>query len=396
MKIKVGVIFGGKSVEHEVSIISALQAINNMDDDKYEVVPIYIDKDRNWYTGMELLNIDNFKNLDFLYKNIIPIVLCKRKNDFVLLKQKGLFKRVENKVDIAFPIVHGANVEDGSLVGYLESIGIPYVGSGVLGSAIGQDKVVMKKLMQSENLPVVDYVWFYDYEYVNDEDLINNKIEKLGFPVIVKPARLGSSVGITVAHEANELKDCVEEAIKYDSKIVVEKVINNLVEINASVLGNSEYLVVSPLEEVMGIDEFLSYRDKYIGGKKGTKSKGMINTNRIIPARVEPKIETEIKSLSEKVFRLFNLSGVVRIDFLFDKKNSKVYVNEPNIIPGSLSFYLWKECGKNYKTLLDDLITLAIKDYKNKRKKVSSFDTNILQNVNGLKGGKSMKGKLKM
>ena len=396
MKIKVGVIFGGKSVEHEVSIISALQAINNMDDDKYEVVPIYIDKDRNWYTGMELLNIDNFKNLDFLYKNIIPIVLCKRKNDFVLLKQKGLFKRVENKVDIAFPIVHGANVEDGSLVGYLESIGIPYVGSGVLGSAIGQDKVVMKKLMQSENLPVVDYVWFYDYEYVNDEDLINNKIEKLGFPVIVKPARLGSSVGITVAHEANELKDCVEEVIKYDSKIVVEKVINNLVEINASVLGNSEYLVVSPLEEVMGIDEFLSYRDKYIGGKKGTKSKGMINTNRIIPARVEPKIETEIKSLSEKVFRLFNLSGVVRIDFLFDKKNSKVYVNEPNIIPGSLSFYLWKECGKNYKTLLDDLITLAIKDYKNKRKKVSSFDTNILQNVNGLKGGKSMKGKLKM
>lgn len=396
MKIKVGVIFGGKSVEHEVSIISALQAINNMDDDKYEVVPIYIDKDRNWYTGMELLNIDNFKNLDFLYKNIIPIVLCKRKSDFVLLKQKGLFKRVENKVDIAFPIVHGANVEDGSLVGYLESIGIPYVGSGVLGSAIGQDKVVMKKLMQSENLPVVDYVWFYDYEYVNDEDLINNKIEKLGFPVIVKPARLGSSVGITVAHEANELKDCVEEAIKYDSKIVVEKVINNLVEINASVLGNSEYLVVSPLEEVMGIDEFLSYRDKYIGGKKGTKSKGMINTNRIIPARVEPKIETEIKSLSEKVFRLFNLSGVVRIDFLFDKKNSKVYVNEPNIIPGSLSFYLWKECGKNYKTLLDDLITLAIKDYKNKRKKVSSFDTNILQNVNGLKGGKSMKGKLKM
>ena len=396
MKIKVGVIFGGESVEHEVSIISAIQAINNIDTDKYEVIPIYIDKDRNWYTGMELLNINNFKNLDFLYKNIIPIVLCKRKNEFVLLKQKGLFKHVENKVDIAFPIVHGANVEDGSLVGYLESIGIPYVGSGTLGSSIGQDKVVMKKLMQSENLPVVDYVWFYDYEYVNDEDLINTKIEKLGFPVIVKPARLGSSVGITVAHDIDELKDCLEEAIKYDSKIVVEKVINNLVEINASVLGNSEYLEISPLEEVMGVDEFLSYRDKYIGSKKDTKSKGMTNTNRIIPARIEPQIESEIKSLSEKVFKLFNLSGVVRIDFLFDKKNSKVYVNEPNIVPGSLSFYLWRECGKNYKTLLDDLITLAIKDYKNKRKKVYSFDTNILQNVNGFKGGKGMKSKLKM
>ena len=393
MKIKVGIIFGGETVEHEVSIISALQAIKNIDEDKYEVVPIYIDKNRNWYTGMELLNIENYKNSNFLFKNIIPVSLCKFKDEFWLLREKGLFRRVEDKIDVAFPIVHGTNAEDGSLAGYLESIGIPYVGSGVLGSAIGQDKVVMKQLMKSEGLPITDYVWFYDFEYTNDENSILKDILKLGFPVIVKPARLGSSVGISVAHNIDELKTAISEASKYDEKIVVEKIVNNLVEVNASVLGSNEFAMVSELEEVMGVDEFLSYQDKYIGGKKGTKSKGMASTNRIIPARINRELTNEIKDLSLKIFKLLNLSGVVRIDYLIDKKNSKVYVNEPNIIPGSLSFYLWKESGKDYKTLLDDLITLSIKNYKKKKKKVYSFESNILKNFNGLKG---RKGKLKM
>ena len=236
----------------------------------------------------------------------------------------------------------------------MESIGIPYVGSGILGSAIGQDKVVMKQLMKSEGLPIVDYVWFYDYEYVNDEEKIINNISKLNFPVIVKPARLGSSVGISVAHNVDELKQSIVEAVKYDEKIVVEKVISDLIEVNASVLGNNEYAEVSALEEVMGIDEFLSYKDKYIGGKKGTKSKGMASTNRVIPARISDNLTSKINELSLKVFRLLDLSGVVRIDYLVDNKNGKVYVNEPNIIPGSLSFYLWKESGKDYMTLLDD------------------------------------------
>ena len=393
MKIKVGIIFGGETVEHEVSIISALQAIKNIDEDKYEVVPIYIDKNRNWYTGMELLNIDNYKNSNFLFKNIIPVSLCKFKDEFWLLREKGLFRRVEDKIDVAFPIVHGTNAEDGSLAGYLESIGIPYVGSGVLGSAIGQDKVVMKQLMKSEGLPITDYVWFYDFEYTNDENSILKDILKLGFPVIVKPARLGSSVGISVAHNIDELKTAISEASKYDEKIVVEKIVNNLIEVNASVLGSNEFAMVSELEEVMGVDEFLSYQDKYIGGKKGTKSKGMASTNRIIPARINRELSNEIKDLSLKIFKLLNLSGVVRIDYLIDKKNSKVYVNEPNIIPGSLSFYLWKESGKDYKTLLDELITLSIKNYKKKKKKVYSFESNILKNFNGLKG---RKGKLKM
>ena len=393
MKIKVGIIFGGETVEHEVSIISALQAIKNIDEDKYEVVPIYIDKNRNWYTGMELLNIENYKNSNFLFKNIIPVSLCKFKDEFWLLREKGLFRRVEDKIDVAFPIVHGTNAEDGSLAGYLESIGIPYVGSGVLGSAIGQDKVVMKQLMKSEGLPITDYVWFYDFEYTNDENSILKDILKLGFPVIVKPARLGSSVGISVAHNIDELKTAISEASKYDEKIVVEKIVNNLVEVNASILGSNEFAVVSELEEVMGVDEFLSYQDKYIGGKKGTKSKGMASTNRIIPARINRELTNEIKDLSLKIFKLLNLSGVVRIDYLIDKKNSKVYVNEPNIIPGSLSFYLWKESSKDYKTLLDELITLSIKNYKKKKKKVYSFESNILKNFNGLKG---RKGKLKM
>lgn len=174
--------------------------------------------------------------------------------------------------------------------------------------------------MKSEGLPITDYVWFYDFEYTNDENSIVKDILKLGFPVIVKPARLGSSVGISVAHNIDELKTAISEASKYDEKIVVEKIVNNLVEVNASVLGSNEFAMVSELEEVMGVDEFLSYQDKYIGGKKGTKSKGMASTNRIIPARINRELTNEIKDLSLKIFKLLNLSGVVRIDYLIDKK----------------------------------------------------------------------------
>lgn len=392
MKIKVGIIFGGESVEHEVSIISALQAIQNIDEEKYEVVPIYIDKHRNWYTGYELLNIVNYRDMDFLHNNIIPISLCNNNGVFELVKTKGLFRKVVNTIDVAFPIVHGVNVEDGSLAGYLDTLGIPYVESGVLASSLGQDKVVMKQVFESNKLPIVKYVWFYDYEYEEKTEEIIKKIEKLDYPIIVKPATLGSSVGISVVHSKKDLKIAIEDAIKYDKKIIVEKLVENLIEVNASVLGNFEYFKVSEIEEVMSTSEFLTYKDKYIGNAKGSKSKGMASTNRIIPARIDKNLTEEVKELATQVFKVLNFSGVVRIDFLIDKKSKKVYINEPNTIPGSLSFYLWNKSGLDYKNLLDELITIAIKDYKNKKKKIYSFDTNILKNLGGLKG---TKGKLK-
>ncbi len=396
MKIKVGFIFGGETVEHEVSIISALQAIENMNQDKYEIVPIYIAKDRTWYTGHMLLDIEVYKNFEDLKKYAIPCTLVSKDGDFYLQKTKGIFRKNITDLDVAFPIVHGNNVEDGTLQGYLKTVGIPFVGSGVLGSALGQDKVVMKQVFAAMDLPIVDYVWFYDTEYAEMGEDILKSIRNLGYPVIVKPATLGSSVGITFVKKESDIKHAIDTAIQYDQKIIVEKAVSNLLEVNCSVFGNYSYQETSEIEEVLSTDEFLTYQDKYIGGGKGKTSKGMASASRIIPARIDQNVLKEVKDLAMAAFRSLNLSGVCRVDFLIDKDSKKVYINEPNTIPGSLSFYLWEPTGKKYRELLDDLLTLAIKDYKDRRKKVYSFDTNILSGyVMGAKGIKGVKGKLK-
>lgn len=393
MKIKIGVIYGGETVEHEVSIISALQAIQNLNKDKYEVVPIYISKSRIWYTGHMLLDMDFYKDFSNTEKFATKVVLCKKDNKFYLQKTNGILRKDITDLDIILPVVHGNNVEDGTLAGYLDTIGIPYVGSHVLGAALGQDKVLMKQVMSSSNIPVVDYTWFYDTEYLENSDKILKDIKKLEYPVVVKPATLGSSVGITFVKSEKDINEAIETAISYDNKIVVEKAVENLVEVNASVLGNYEYQKVSPLEEVMGLDEILSFTDKYLSNSK-TKgsSKGMAQTSRIVPARISKELTKDIQETSKKVFRLLNLSGVCRIDYLIDKKSNKFYVNEPNTIPGSLSFYLWKECGMSYTELLEEMIQIAIKDYKNKNKKTRSFESNILEGFNGSKGVKGLKG----
>ena len=393
MKIKLGVIFGGETVEHEVSIISALQAIKSIDKDKYDVIPIYISKDRIWYCGHILFDINTYKDIEDTKRYLKQVTLYKKGDKFLLQQTTGLFRKDLTELDVILPIVHGNNVEDGTLAGYLDTVGIPYVSSRVLGSALGQDKVVMKQVMASCDLPIVDYVWFYDSEYLVDKDEILKKIKKLGYPVVVKPATLGSSVGITYVKSEKDIKPAIEEAISYDVKIVVEKAVENLIEVNASVLGNYEIQRVSPIEEVMGEDEILSYQDKYLSGSKtkGQGSKGMASTNRIIPARISDKLTKDIQETAIKVFKVLNLSSVCRIDFLIDSKTNKFYVNEPNTIPGSLSFYLWKEAGLKYKDLLDEMINIAIKEYKNKTKKVKSFETNILSGYNGAKGVKGLK-----
>ena len=393
MRIKVGVIFGGETVEHEVSIITALQAIEHINQDKYEIIPIYISKDRIWYTGAMLKEIDVYKDFNELKRYAKQVVLTKIGDKFYLQNTRGLFRRNITDIDIAFPIVHGNNVEDGSLQGYLDSVGIPYVGSKVLGSALGQDKVVMKQVFKDMGLPIVDYTWFFDSEYADDTENIFARVKKLGYPVVVKPATLGSSIGITYVNKESDLAEAIEEAMKYDVKIIVEKAINNLVEVNCSVLGNYSYQETSVIEEVTSDDEILTYQDKYAGGSKGKLkggSKGMASASRIIPARISKELEKEIKETSVKAFKALNLGGVCRIDYLIDKKANKYYINEPNTIPGSLAFYLWEPMGKKYEDLLDEMITTSIKDYKKRSKKIYSFESNILSNL-GVKGLKGIK-----
>lgn len=392
MKIKLGVLFGGVSVEHEVSIITAIQAINNIDSNKYEVVPIYIAKDGIWYSGMMLKDIKIYNDMELLKRYAKEVVLYKRDGKFILQNKRGLLRKDVQELDMCFPIMHGTYGEDGNLQGYLETIGIPYCESSTYAAVVGQDKVFMKQIWKSCGVPVVKFDWFYDTDYNKNPDKIIERLEHIGYPLIVKPASLGSSVGITVCKNNNELKEAISEAISYDTKILVEEVVNNLVEVNISVLGNYQKQSLSVIEEVGSSNALLTYEDKYIGGAKGP-SKGMASAKRIIPARISDELTKEVNEIAIKAFKSLNSSGVVRIDFLIDKKANKVYANEINSIPGSLSFYLWNKTDKEYPELLEDIINLGIRDYKNKQNKTHSFDTNILSNYekSGVKGVKGIK-----
>ena len=380
MKLKVGFIYGGISTEHEISIISALQAINNMNIDKYDVVPIYLSKNGVFYTGKYLLNIDNYKDLSLIPKKCKEVSIIKKNYDFALLSVNFPHKILTN-IDIFFPVVHGYNVEDGSIAGFLETIGAPYAESDLYASLIGQDKVIQKMVFKENEINVVPYTYFYENEYLDNEEEIISKINELSFPVIVKPARLGSSVGISIAADEVSLKEAINEALKYDEKIIVEKVIENLKELNCSVLGDKDLYKPSLIEEVSAKENIFSYEDKYISG---SKSKGMASASRKVPADISKKLTKEIENMSVRACKALNTSGIVRIDYLYDTKNEKVYLNEINIIPGSLSFYLWKDT--KYKDLLASIIELGIKKYKIKSKKQTSFETNVLQNFNGTKG----------
>ena len=391
--IKVGVIFGGESVEHEVSIITAVQAMGFMDTSKYEVVPIYIDKNRNWFTGEALFNMETYRHMDSLSTLATEVTLTRSGDMFVLQKKRGIFKGYVDTIDVAFPIVHGKGVEDGSLSGYLESLGIPYVGPSMLGASVGQDKVVQKQIMEVSGVPVVKYLWFYDNEYLEDEDKYLKKIKDFGYPVIVKPARLGSSVGINIAHNEDEVRDAIEEAISYDDKILIEEVVKDLLEVDCAVVGNHENMECSLIGEMNFDSEMFTFEDKYIGNGKGSKKSGsksnMTTSGFKIPAKLDKKVEEDIYKYAKEAFRVLNLSGVTRFDFLVDKKSKKVYVNEPNTIPGCLAFFFYTPKGKTYTMLLDELIKSAIKYYKDSKKKVTSFESNILSTYNGSKGNKS-------
>ncbi len=396
MKIKLGVLFGGASVEHEVSVITAIQAMNAIDTAKYDIVPIYITKDGTWYSGAMLKDIKIYSDMDLLKRYAHEVVLYKKEGRFILQSTTGFLRHEIEELDMCFPIMHGTYGEDGALQGYLETVGIPYAEADHYAATVGQDKIFMKQIWKDSGVPVVKYVWFYDYDYQENPDKVIAKCEKLNYPLIVKPARLGSSVGITVAHNNQELRDAIVDAISYDTKILVEEMVQNLFEVNISVLGNYRKQKLSVIEEVGGSKDFLTYNDKYVGGSKtkGSKSAGMASAKRIIPARISDELKNKVNEVAVKAFRSLGASGVVRIDFLIDKKNKKVYANEINSIPGSLSFYLWDKTDKTYQELLNSTLNIAIRDYKDRVNKTHTFDTNILanfQNNGGIKGAKGVK-----
>ena len=393
MKTNVAFFFGCMSVEHEVSIISAVQAMLAVDTEKYNVIPVYVTKNGEMFTGDSLLKIENYRDLPALLKNVWAVNFVRRGDKVLMVKDtKGVFaKKSETVIDVAFPVVHGTNCEDGTIQGYLEFLGLPYVGCNVLASAVGMDKAVFKDVLKRHGLPVLDCVTFYSREYAKNPEVIKAEIlEKIGLPAIIKPINLGSSVGISKAKNEDELIAAIELAASFADRILVERAIENLREINCSVLGNATDCRASVCEEPFMKDEILSYEDKYLSSGK---SKGMASLGRKIPADLDEARSNEIRELACKIFKAIDGNGVVRIDFMIDKDTDTVYANEINTIPGSLAFYLWDATGLKYKDLLDEMITLAFKRAREKENITFTIDTNILAGVSfggskGAKGGK--------
>lgn len=390
MKIRVGVFFGGNSVEHEISVISALQAMNAMDSEKYEIIPVYITRENEFYIGEALRTIENFADLPALLKQCRQVIPVKGKGCMELYKYPfGMFGNKPCAVlDVAFPIVHGTNVEDGTLQGFLKYLGAPVVGCDVIASAVGMDKYVMKTILKDAGVPVLDCIRFSRFEYEENEMACVEAVEaKFAYPVIVKPIDLGSSVGIKIGHDRDGLQEAIKYAFEYAGNILVEPAITQLREINCSVLGDTEQAIASACEEPAGSDEILSYKDKYMSSGA---SKGMASVKRKLPADLPAEQYALVQQLAVTTFQVLRCNGVVRIDFMIDGATNQVYVNEINTIPGSLAFYLWKESGIEYKELLDRLIKLALKRERENKAIRYDFKTDILKGFSfgGTKGGK--------
>ena len=396
MKTRVAVMFGGKSVEHEVSVISGIQAIMSMDQEKYEVIPVYLTKKNEMYVGEETGKIEAYKDIPGLLSKSQRVILVNEDDHIVLMPYPvKLFGKKGIEVDIAFPIVHGTNVEDGALQGYLKTIGIPFVGCDVTASALGMDKYASKVVLKENGVPVLDGYCFTTSDYAEIDSILDKVEKEIGYPAIVKPVDLGSSVGISVARNRSELTNSIDDAFLYARKIIIEHAITKLREINCAVLGDENEAVASECEEPLHTKDILSYEDKYVSNAKGSGSKGMASVSRKIPAELSPEKRKEVQELAVKSFQKLGCNGVARIDFMIDEENGKLYFNEINTIPGSLAFYLWEPVGISYPELLDRMIQLALKRVREEESITFSFDTNILNqnSLGGVKGGKM--GKLK-
>lgn len=383
-KSTIAVLFGGVSTEHEVSIISAIQVMNALDKNKYDVIPLYITKKGEWIKGDEsFLDPSTFKDLEkavrgkkacFISPDSSMNCLIDKPEGFTLMKAF-----IKEEIDIAFPIFHGRLGEDGSIQGLLEVAGIPYVGCAVTASAIGMDKMISKRIAQSINIPVLPGNW------VSKENR-KNAMGGLKFPVYIKPVHMGSSIGVKRAINRKELDEALDVGFFYDDKVLVEQGLRSAKEVNISLVGNNPY-EVSPTEMPVATSEILSFKDKYLS--EGGKSRGMASLKRIIPAAIKKETNAKIEEYATKFFAEIGGEGIVRMDFLLTKDEKKIYLNEINTMPGSLAFYLWKEKGINFSNLLDKLIKLGLKRAERKQKLNTTFESNILENFGGSKGSKN-------
>lgn len=364
-KIRVGVIFGGRSAEHEVSLVSATSVIEALDKGKYEVVPIGITKEGRWLSSSTTLQLlKEGKGLDEMTERVLlPDPTWKGLVEF---RSDGV-STTPDPLDVVFPVLHGPYGEDGTIQGLLDLANVPYVGAGTLASALGMDKVIQKQIFERAGLPVTESRYFTSKEYKESPSRWIREIEDaFSYPCFVKPANLGSSVGITKAHNRTELKRGIFEAEHYDRKILVERSIENAREIECSVLGNDEPRASVP-GEVIPSNEFYDYDAKYVDGKSQI----------VIPAPIPKKVKERIQDIAVKAFKAIDCSGMARVDFLVTRDRYKIYICEVNTIPGftPISMYpkLWEASGVPYPKLLDILIELAIERHRERSHLHTSF-----------------------
>lgn len=387
----IALIFGGRSPEHEVSIVTAHQVKAALTEN-HDIIPIYVTKDGIWLTGDELSELSTFTDgelptaADF---EIVSVEFDVHPKFSVLPKRSGLFNRKrELNIDVVFPAIHGVNGEDGSLQGLFELMDVPYVGAGLVGSSVGMDKIMMKAVLNENGMPIVPYIPFTKHDWESSSDEILSLIAgKINYPVFVKPAISGSSIGVSKAKDEEELRDAIELACRYCRRILVEQGIENGYEINCSVMG-TQAPIASVCELPITNTEFLSFDDKYIHQNSETEptshdtsgseiTSGMAGAQREIPAPIPDEMTLHIQKLATDTFKILDCVGIARIDFLVNA-DDQVFVNEINTIPGSFSFYLWEPNGVSFPDLVSQLVNLAIETHHEKNRLIYTYSTNLL------------------
>ncbi len=379
-KQNVALIFGGCSPEHEVSIVTAHQ-VHNALAENYQVIPIYVTKGGTWLTGDALSELSTFSegelprpaDFDKVTIEFHPIP------QFVVTRRHWLGQNVQKRnvlpVDVVFPAIHGMHGEDGTLQGLLELMNFPYVGAGLVGSAVGMDKIMMKAILNENGLPILPYLNWTKQAWETERDALLDRVETtLSYPVFVKPAMSGSSIGVGRATNRDELTTAAEVAGHYSRRVLVEQAVETPLEINCAVMG-IDAPVASVCEQPVTAANFLSFDDKYLHQEEA--SAGMAGADRKIPAPISEKLTLHIQNLALQTFQVLDCAGVARVDLLVDA-DENVYVNEINTVPGSFSYYLWEHDGTEFPQLVSALINLAFTAYNEKNGLTYRYDTNLL------------------
>lgn len=383
------VAFGGPSPEHEVSVLTGMQVIAALRDTHHTIVPLYVSKSGRWFTGPKLADLKTYTDVKRAEESGTECAFALQSTGKAHLQQTskpGFFSSPQSwQVDVVVPAFHGSDGENGAFQGVCDVFNVPFTSSGVTGSAIGMDKRIAKAVCRAYGYPVVPDVSFREPEWAAEQQKWIEKAESLGYPLFVKPAHLGSSIGVGRAVDRAGLITAVEDAFRYDVSILVEKGVTPLREINCAVLGSPDEALASVCEQPKGTGDLLSFKDKY---QSGDASKGMASAERLIPAPIDKAVSDRIQALSISIFRTFGCSGVARLDFLMNDSTGEVFFNEINTQPGSFSFYLWTHSQISFTQLMERLIELAMDQHRLRNGRVRSYTTNLLSQkaATGLKG----------